>query len=249
MANIASLILRDQVMVDAAVGLIEADFSAAIRETRIPTIILWGSDDPIAPVRTGRLLASRMANARLFLVPGARHVPMREAPSEFQQLLNDGLQWPMHANKPLATKMPAMAATTARPDWHCQNQTGARYTGAIGTLTLENCHGVRIDDADIQQLIMRQSSAELFNVDIHADDVALQISQSKLIGTAVTISGQLAIHADDSQLDLAGAQLRGRDHVVRVGLPSVLYLSVSEWQSNSGRRDRHEVMELPSGSY
>lgn len=246
--QLRALILRDQVMIDAAVGLIEADFSAAIRETRTPTIILWGSDDPITPVRTGRLLASRLTNARLFLVPGARHIPMREAPGEFLRLLNDGLQWPISTSTPLPTTSAVTPAAT-RPNWHCQNQTGVRYTGAIGTVTLENCHDVRIEDADIQQLVMRQASAELFNVDIHATETAVRISKSKLIGTAINISGQLAIHADDSRLDLAGARLRGHEHVVRVELPSVLYLSVSEWQSNSGRRDRHEVLALSSGSY
>ena len=241
-----AMLLRDHVMLDAAIGLVETDFSAAIRNTQTATFILWGSDDQVTPVRTGRLLASRMANARLYLVPGARHVPMLEAPSEFHRLLADALQMPNHGN---ALKMPARRDATSAGDLSCQNQTGGRFTGAIRTLRLNNCHGVRIEDARIGQLILQQSSVELTNVEIVSKETALIATQSTLTGTALTVQGRVAIETDGSRFDLAGASLIGEQQVAKVDRDSVFYFSVSDWQRGQARRDLHGVMTLTPGLY
>jgi len=245
---IRSLLLRDQVMLDAAIGLVETDFSAAIRNTHTATFILWGSEDQVTPVRTGRLLANRMPNARLYLVPGARHVPMLEAPGEFHRLLADVLQMPSHSNRS-ALKTAQQRHTDGASDQSCQNQTGGRFTGAIRTLYLSNCHGIRIEDASIGQLVMQQSSAELTQVEIVSKETAVVAKQSMLTGTAVTIQGSTAIDAEDSRFDLAGASLIGQQQVAKIGRDSGFYFSVSDWQRGNSRRDQHGVMTLAPGSY
>jgi pimeloyl-ACP methyl ester carboxylesterase len=246
--GLRSLILRDQVMVDAAIGLVEADFSAAIRQTQTATFILWGSDDTITPVRTGRLLAHRMPNARLYLVPGARHVPMLEAPGEFHRLLGDALQMPSKLGTP-ALKAVLPASLEQAPKLQCTQQNGGRYSGAIRRLILDNCHGVRIEDARIGELVLRNANVELTNVEITSTTTAITASQSMLVGTAVTISGQPAVVSDGSRFDLAGATLIGKEDVAEIVSDSIFYLSVSEWQRGDHRQDRHEVLHLPAGRY
>lgn len=243
-----ALILRDQVMVDAALGLVENDFSQAIRNTRTATFILWGSEDQVTPVRTGRLLAGRMPNARLYLVPGARHVPMLEAPGEFHRLLGDALLMPTQPNA-LALKKPLSSSLATAPMQQCEQQTSGRYTGAIQRLALNNCHGIHIEDAEIGELVLQNSSVELTNVVIRSNETAITANQSMLIGTAITVSGKTAIASDGSHFDLAGATLIGKETVARVLNDSMFYLSVSEWQRGNSRQDRHEVLRLTAGSY
>ena len=63
---------------DAALGLIEHDFSRAIRETKAPTTVIWGRNDGVSPVRVGTLLAGRLPHATLHVLNRAGHVPMNE---------------------------------------------------------------------------------------------------------------------------------------------------------------------------
>ena len=242
-----TLILRDQAMIDAAIGLVETDFSAAIRETRVPTTILWGSHDQVTPLRTGRLLAKRMTNARLHLVPGAGHAPMLEMPAEFHRVLIDALALPLTPAPPRPTVAAELLAHA--PDRDCLNQNGLRYTGNFRTLRLQNCHGITIEEASIGQLILQNASVELIDVDIHSNTTAVSAERSMLTGTAIDIRGDTAIQANSSRFDLAGARLRGNKQVAEVSAESVFYLSVSHWQRGSQGRDRHDVLQLAPGRY
>jgi pimeloyl-ACP methyl ester carboxylesterase/putative sterol carrier protein len=48
----------------------------------VPTLILWGSEDRLVPVRLGRRLARTMPRAELVVLPGVGHVPQFEVPEE-----------------------------------------------------------------------------------------------------------------------------------------------------------------------
>ncbi|WP_201787170.1 alpha/beta fold hydrolase [Actinoplanes sp. TFC3] len=52
------------------------------RATRItiPTLLLWGENDPIVTPDFGRAYARAFPDGRFTLIPGAGHLPMREAP-------------------------------------------------------------------------------------------------------------------------------------------------------------------------
>lgn len=47
---------------------------------RIPTLVLWGENDPVVGPDFGRAYAAAFANARFELIPGAGHIPTQEAP-------------------------------------------------------------------------------------------------------------------------------------------------------------------------
>jgi pimeloyl-ACP methyl ester carboxylesterase len=65
----------------AAVALAEHDFSQALRAIRAPTLVIWGAQDTIAPLRTGQALASAIRGARLVVLEGVAHAPQIETPS------------------------------------------------------------------------------------------------------------------------------------------------------------------------
>lgn len=59
-----------------------ADLEARIR---VPTLIVWGREDRLFPVREAEALHARMPGSRLAILPGAGHLPQREAPREFSE--------------------------------------------------------------------------------------------------------------------------------------------------------------------
>lgn len=46
----------------------------------VPTVIIWGEEDDLIPLSSGRWLAARIPEARLEVLAGIGHLPMEEAP-------------------------------------------------------------------------------------------------------------------------------------------------------------------------
>src|SRR6185295_17202276 len=76
-------ILRGDANAIAAYALVEYDFSRALRDVRTPTLVIWGGDDRVAPLRTGQMTATLIPGARLAVIEGADHTPMLSATARF----------------------------------------------------------------------------------------------------------------------------------------------------------------------
>lgn len=62
-----------------------------------PTLVVHGEDDELAPVANAELLAERIPNARLLLLPGARHGYLHEATPKATESVRDFLtEHPLH---------------------------------------------------------------------------------------------------------------------------------------------------------
>lgn len=59
-----------------------ADLERRYREVRQPTLLLWGDDDLVTPLRYGRRLARELPDARLEVYPDCGHIPMVEAANQ-----------------------------------------------------------------------------------------------------------------------------------------------------------------------
>jgi pimeloyl-ACP methyl ester carboxylesterase len=69
----------------AALQLVPADLEAITRRYRqldVPTLILWGRQDPVVPLALGERLAEELPNARLVVMEKCGHVPSEERPEE-----------------------------------------------------------------------------------------------------------------------------------------------------------------------
>ncbi len=53
----------------------------------VPTLLVWGENDRVFPLATGRRLAARIPGARLAVLPGASHPCYLDRPDEFHQEL------------------------------------------------------------------------------------------------------------------------------------------------------------------
>lgn len=56
--------------------------SARYRKVRVPTLLLWGREDPIVPLRIGQRLAQELPRAHLEVLSECGHMPHEEKPRE-----------------------------------------------------------------------------------------------------------------------------------------------------------------------
>jgi pimeloyl-ACP methyl ester carboxylesterase len=70
---------------------VSEDLEPALPQIRVPTLLLWGEKDHETPLRDGRVMVSRIPNAKLVILPGAGHFSFLDRPGEANQALDDFL--------------------------------------------------------------------------------------------------------------------------------------------------------------
>ncbi len=237
--GVRKALLGGMVQTDAAIALVEHDFSEAIRETAAPTTLIWGQNDRIAPLRTGRLLAARMPQAQLRTMAGVGHTPMVERPGEFNRLVLDALTGAL----PTPSRPGPGTAATDQPsqgDVVCRSQDHVHYSGRFDSLTLQGCRQVLIENAQIGRLVLSDAQALLDNSSVVGREVAVDARNSELIGTGSRIRGRIALRAENSWFDLAGVSLQASEQAMEARDPqSRAFFSVSDWVAPQYRGDAH----------
>lgn len=224
---------------NAGMALAQEDFSDAIYSLQVPTHIIWGDQDAIAPLRTAWMLARRLSRAELHIIPGAGHIPMEgKTRPAFEALLNAVVD---AEPKPAVIDNPP----TGKTDLHCKNEVDKAYSGNYREVLIEDCTAVRLQNINAAHVVIRNSIVELTDAHIHAKKLALEVSDSELIATAGEISGQEGIVIDNSRMDMAGFKLETRGHAVEVKRSSRLIGSANEIHSPeyTGYWQGYEVIE------
>jgi pimeloyl-ACP methyl ester carboxylesterase len=234
------LALRNRTNVNAALALVDEDFSSAIHTLRQPTHIIWGEADTITPMRTAQVLARRVPSAQLRTMAGVGHAPMETAPDHFLALLHEALASDPPA-APARAKPPREAGDL---DLACTGRVDRQFGGYYRNITLKGCNGVRLADLSAERVVIRDSIVQMQNVQIRGAEVALDVSNSEILVTASDVSGEIAIRADASRLDLAGVALLALDTAVEVKRRSRLIASVSEIRSPEYNGYWHDSVEL-----
>ena len=67
------------------------DFSDRLVNVQVPTLVVAGEEDPLAPVASTNEWASKLPNAKLAILPGCGHLTPLESPDGFNEALNDFL--------------------------------------------------------------------------------------------------------------------------------------------------------------
>ena len=76
----------------AARQIVALDDLAALSYVRVPTLVVWGSQDDLVPLDSGRQLHKRISGSRLLIIPKANHFSMFSYPQIFNTALLDFLQ-------------------------------------------------------------------------------------------------------------------------------------------------------------
>lgn len=216
------LVLGERSQVNAALALVDEDFSAVVHTLAQPVHLIWGEADTVAPLRTGELLARRLPRAQLSTLPGVGHTPMVQAPGDFLLLLQSALREP-----PAPRADAAGASDGRRQDLRCIGEVDRRYRGRYREVHLERCTALRLTDVVAERIVVRDSIVQMTGVRVHGAELAVDVINSELVATACDFDGRAAIRCDASRLDLAGCHLRARGFAVQALRRSRLVASVS----------------------
>lgn len=67
----------------ASARVVRGDMRDRMHAIRVPTLLVWGENDPLVPLTYGQAMQREIAGSRLVVIPGAAHVAMWDRPREF----------------------------------------------------------------------------------------------------------------------------------------------------------------------
>jgi hypothetical protein len=228
----------------AAFELVRQPFGALLARVTAPTLILWGADDGIAPVRTGRALAFRLPAAEQVVLADAGHMVMLDAPERFVRHLREFIERPA-AGLPHAhpRALPGHPPTSDRVG-RCQGERNVRFTGEYARIELTNCDGVVIEKAWIGQLLARESRAHVIDSAIIGVSAAVEATGSDLEFTATVIEGAIAFRLAGSRLDLVGCELTATTALAKAERASNVVFSITRARAPDAPAELHEFREV-----
>jgi len=225
----------------AALGLILQDFGPLIARVRAPTLVVWGADDMVAPLRTGLMLADRLPDAELVVLPGVGHQVMAQAPA----LLVPQIERHLAGAGPAAPTAPAVAAAASQGKAVCRGQSDLQLSGVYDSVVIEDCARVTLDHVRTGSLVIRRSTASIIRSSFSAGIVA---DASTLIITGGDIGGEVAVDAKDSKIDLAGVAIGAGREPFRTAGQCQLLLSVCPVRTPDGVAYRHGFVTAPAAA-
>ncbi|MES3025693.1 MAG: alpha/beta hydrolase [Pseudomonadota bacterium] len=225
--------------INAALGLVNDNFSALLGDVGVPVAMLWGEHDPVAPLRTGIALRALLPMATLEVLPGVGHVPMSQATDQTAA-------WLLATLRGAQPGPPEGRAGASQGDAVCKDQQNLVYTGRWRTLRLEHCANIRIENASIERLVATRSTVALTDVTIASGGTALELKDTNLAATGLRISAARVWQLDNSRLDLAAARLRAPELGADKG-GSLLFMSLSRWCDGAGDWYLHDTWKPDAG--
>lgn len=233
------LLYKDSSNINAALGLVNEDFSRVIRHLSIPVKLLWGAQDPIAPLRTGLAVQWWLPDAQLEILPSIGHVPMKEASQKTSEWLLKALQ-----NTESAPRQEPPGESQG--DGECKDQNNLVFRGKWRSLRIEHCANIRIENATLERLVVLGSAVTLHKVNIHAKEIALEAKKANITATGLYISAPQAWNIEDSRLDLAAFHIMS----ARLGEQkekSLFSLSLGLWCDGKNEWRLHGVWKPKNG--
>lgn len=227
----------------AAYALVAHDFSAALWELDIPTLVIWGRRDAIAPLRTGQMVAGIVPETQLQVLDHVGHTPMLEAPAAF-----NGLVLQRIAGDPdRPGYKPAPKAVEDGRSVTCDRERGKRFSGNIDRLRLYGCTKAVVQNANIGRMEIVDSTVEIVNSHVFE---GIEATGSSLKITAGSIRGEPPMTLRNTDVDAAGTAFIDNGQLAENAgsLPIMLTFSVSRRTSGDGTpRFLHEIIEIPAG--
>ncbi len=243
------VMLRNHPNTNAALGLIEQNFSKSISEVTQPTFIVWGEDDPVAPLRTGQMLAGRMDRARLMVIPDAGHVPMKSHFNAFIPLLKEAVS--THRLPPSTKAVQTEKPIVSQDKLLCRNEVGLVYTGEYESVTIEDCVAIRLVDVKAKQITIHNSTVSILNSRFRGIDYVGDFLESVVTATNSSFITNQALRVSASRLDFAGVTVKTQKtlgEAIEIDGPSRVIFSVSDIKNYRYTAYMHGDYKMQAGN-
>lgn len=227
--------------VNAALALVEENFSSAVFDNTVNIDLIWGENDGVAPLRTGQLLKKHIDHARLKVIADAEHVPMTSHPTEFNQALLNMLAYSEdeqsvnHSGRVNNAEVDFSSASIL----HCKDELGGHFSGVFTKVLIEHCTDVVLEDVVSQEIEIVDSRIELMNVSVSRKGgglfdktkAAVSVRDSVVLATNLIIEAESGLLLTDSRLDIAGANIQVEKSAIEIQGKSRVVLSISKIKS------------------
>ncbi|NVK22659.1 MAG: alpha/beta hydrolase [Kangiellaceae bacterium] len=229
--QVRKFLVGDYSMANAATGLVIEDFSRAIRSFDKPVLIVWGEDDPVAPIRTANVLHHNLPYSKLQVIANTQHVPMKERPRDTLFILQ---QWLDSSPQELTIQDPRLAkdlevfSSQRRID--CKDTENKHFSGDYHSISIVNCKNIRLTDVRAQTILIENSSVLLDKVEVRQ---GINVRLSKIKATAMNVFGATPLTAESSTLDIAGSNFVASQLAMTFVGENLLYWSVSSYKKGS----------------
>ena len=235
-------LMGEQPNMNAALSLVEQDYSNIVANLNTQTYIIWGERDNIAPLRTAKVLQHRLANSELMTIAQAGHVPMKSATAEFLALLNHALETPVVARKEQPHEV-VMQSHLICKDRHSQT-----FSGHYKKVLISGCNNILLKDMTAQSIAITDSLVRLENITITASDLGLEIVDSVVEATNVTINARNGVELVGARFDGAGVEINATALAMTVKTQSNIIFSLSKITSGHFQGNVHQAFELQNRS-
>lgn len=74
--------------------IVEEDFENQLQRIKVPTLLVWGSNDPETPLRDAAIMKREIINSQLKVIPESGHFPFLDHPQVVARLIGDFLKQP-----------------------------------------------------------------------------------------------------------------------------------------------------------
>lgn len=227
----------------AGLAMVQKDFSVLLERVTMPTLIVWGARDTIAPLRTGKMLVSLLPDARLEIIPESGHVPMLDASVQLNKIIWEAVTTPQSpAARPELT---VYSADNNAGDERCDKQSERRYSGRYNRLIINDCRHVTIENAEIDYLQVTDSTVAIYASKVGAGAKALVARGSTVFATATKFNADIPLYIDASRLDFAGVAIKANKQVFKSKSQSYVIFSLCTLESPQSSGYRHGVYRIP----
>lgn len=227
----------------AGLALVQEDFSLILPKVATPTWVLWGDNDQIASLRTSKILSWNLPKAKLRILPGVGHTPMRDDRQQFTLMLKQALHQEPELSKPLPLE-------TEEKMGICTNEKNRVFEGVYSILRINHCKKVIIRNVTAKKMEISDSEVfvEFSSIRGREYSPAIHVQRSRLTMTGVDIHADIGILTDQSRLDLAGVRFYSSSAAIKgKGNRSSLLFSSSARYSNGSLLALHLSQSLNPG--
>jgi len=224
----------------AALSLIYTDFSEQIKQMKAPVFMVWGENDQIAPLRTGKMLSYCIPGSSLVTMPGLGHCPMIDRPSGFNAVIQKCL-----------TDNPPDIAPKRDPNYdpksvNLNEKEDLIIEGDYDTITLSNCRNIQLLNVRAKTITINNSWIDIENLEIESENIAISSVDSVLTITGGTLIADVGLSLVNSKIDLAGVKICSKTAVASTNsdVASTIVFSVCEIQRGKENSSIHDIREI-----
>lgn len=223
----------------ASASLMNTDFSKQLANIKAPLLLIWGEKDPVAPLRTGKMLSLNIQGAHLEIMPGLGHNPMLQEASEFNRIITDYL-----SNKLIIKN--ETAVHKKKDNIFLNSKSNVSINGVHGTIEIKDCRNIQISNIKSDKIIIRNSVVSFENMTIKSEGTGISAYDSDITITGGSFDCGTGFLLKNCTMDLAGVKIKGEKAAVLCKQDSVstVIFSVCSIISPYNYRSLHEVIEI-----